>query len=547
MARKNRSRARGRGDVERSTIAPKSRFASFGALAICAVTGLLLALPWLWTPLGWLTWPVIAAISAIVDRSTPRQAFARLWLIGFVTQVTGFYWLPEVLTRFAGHPAPLAWFLCLALHALGAVRFGLVGWLVARFGGGAPIALPVAWTALEFVWPSLFPWRLGQSQFVWPAIVQIAEFTGAYGVTFLVAWGGAILNSGQAALRSPARAEVGRPLVRHAVPFALVLGPILAFGHWRMAVIDEDHARRDAIRVALIQPGNRGFPRAAACGELSRALPADVDLIIWPETAVGPLSIGFTDFGSPAQLEAEGRPPQSPLTGPRCYWLVGADSVQRDPEAYYNSAILVGPDQRVLSRYHKRVLIPFGEYIPGEHWFPSLRRFSPWEVAFSSGSSAEPLVMGERAKLGICICYEDLLPDLARESVANGANLLVNLTNDAWFGDSHALMQHQQLAAFRTIENRRTLIRCTTTGSTSVIAPTGRVERQAPVNQPAALICDVKTCDRATFYTRFGDVFAWGCLLILLARPASALLRGRSAGNRSREAGSRVDSRTPGS
>lgn len=485
--------------------------------AISIATGISLSIPWLWPFWGWTTWITFAVIAAVIDHSMPRQAFRRLWLMGFVTHACGFYWLPEVLMRFAGHPAPLAWILCVAFHGLGAVRFGIVGWIVSRFSGRSVLILPCTWTAMELLWPSLFPWRVGQSQLIWPPVVQIAEITGAYGVTFLVVWGGGLIYRGANGLfPRNGRSAAGPPFLWHATAFAVVMVLVLIFGRWRIEQVEKHLADRESFRVAVVQPGTRALLRANMCSEISRDLPKDVQLVVWPETAIGPVSMQFNDFGSEEQLKADGRPPESPLVGPRCYWLVGADSVQLEPEIYFNSAILVGPNQRILSRYHKRQLIPFGEYIPGEHWFPSLRRFSPWDVLFSAGISADPLVMGDEARLGICICYEDLLPSLCRESVFRGADILVNLTNDAWFGDSHALMQHQQLATFRTIENRRCLVRCTTTGSTAIISPTGRVERQAPLNRPAALVVDVKTCQIETFCSRWGDVFGWSCVLLTI-------------------------------
>lgn len=453
-------------------------------------------------------------MAAIIDRSTPRQAFRRLWLLGWITVLCGFYWLPEVLTRFAGHPPLVAWLLCLAFHGVGALRFGLVGWLVARCRGtDSVLMLPVVWTALEFVWPSMFPWRIGQSQLVWLPFAQIGEVTGVYGPTFIVLWGGSLLYVLLRNRVMPRGVPSHRvPLKWHIPAFAFVLGGIILFGHWRIARIEQYLEGRATLRVALVQPAFAGPERRKSCIELSRRLPEDIQLVVWPETAVGPLSMAFNDFGSAEQLAREGRPPASPLVGPRCFWLIGADSYQPSPETYFNSALLVDPAQEVLGRYHKRVLIPFGEYIPGEAWFPSLRRFSPWEVAFSSGNSSEPLVMGSDARLGVCICYEDLLAGQNRETVRAGADLLVNLTNDAWFGDSHALMQHQQLAAFRAIENRRYLLRCTSTGSTAVISPIGQTVAQAALHEPTSLIADVKTCELRTFYTRFGDVFALACL-----------------------------------
>ncbi len=475
---------------------------------------------------------------ALVAHGTPRQAFWRMWLVGYAMHVSGAHWLPDVLERFAGHPPALAWSLILLLHAFSAIRYGLVGWIVSRCRGEGRVILllPVVWTALEFLSPSLFPYRIGHALMQVPILVQFVELTGAYGPTFLVMWGGGLLYHLAARLLlaktlAPTGGRTGRkpsdsgasapvelpsqkgPMKWHFAAFVLVVALVVSFGAWRIRSIERYLADAPGLRVALIQSGTMGRDRLLACMKLSEELPDDVQLILWPESAIGSLAMEFDDFSSAEQMEAEDRDSQSPLVGPRAYYLVGGDSYQLEPERHYNSAMLVNPEQRIIARYHKRTLIPFGEYIPGERWFPSLRRFSPWEIAFEAGTSAEPLVVPGLAKPGICICYEDVLAGLNRATVAAGADLLVNLTNDAWFGESKALAQHQQLASMRTIENRRYLLRSTTTGSTAIISPTGVTVAQAPLGKPTALVTEVQTCDLTTFYTRFGDVFAWLCVL----------------------------------
>lgn len=130
------------------------------------------------------------------------------------------------------------------------------------------------------------------------------------------------------------------------------------------------------------------------------------------------------------------------------------------------------------------------------------------------------------------MCYEDLLASSARELAVAGADLLVNLTNDDWFGESLAVPQHQQLAQLRTVETRRYLLRSTTTGSTAVISPLGEVVVQAPLYQPNVLIVDVHTVDIETLYTRYGDVFGWACLFFAAGSVALGWLRGRHSGGR---------------
>ncbi len=133
------------------------------------------------------------------------------------------------------------------------------------------------------------------------------------------------------------------------------------------------------------------------------------------------------------------------------------------------------------------------------------------------GRSHEPLDVPGVARLGVLICYEDIVPEMARASSASGADVLINLTNDFWFGQTHALQQHLRLAVFRAVENKRYLLRSTTTGATAVISPTGEIIDQLPPDQPAALVASVQPLQIRTFYTLAGNVFAWACCLAVVA------------------------------
>ena len=256
------------------------------------------------------------------------------------------------------------------------------------------------------------------------------------------------------------------------------------------------------------------------CRELSQAIDEPVDLICWPESAVGrAYHVDETDLKPPPDANPGSIEAFRPYPEPQSHWLFGASSwatTASGEKFYYVSALLSDQQERIIDRYHKRSLVPFGEYIPGEKWFPSLRRFSPWPVHFVPGPSDDPVVALGLARIGVLICYEDIIAGTARASVRRGADLLVNLTNDFWFGQSPALRQHLHLAVFRAVENKRYLLRSTTTGATAVIAPTGRIIAQAPFGDPHTLLATVHTADLTTFYTQWGNVFAWACCAAVL-------------------------------
>jgi apolipoprotein N-acyltransferase len=184
----------------------------------------------------------------------------------------------------------------------------------------------------------------------------------------------------------------------------------------------------------------------------------------------------------------------------------------------FNSALLVAPDTRILGRYDKQQLLAFGEYIPLQHYVPFLRNISPTIGNLTPGSGGL-VTLPNGVSIGALICYEDILPFLGRQAVRQGAQLLVNLTNDAWFGQTRAPYLHRSLAAFRTIENRVYLVRVTNTGLTSIIDALGREQRALPIYQRDTLVHTIQPLQLSTIYTRYGDWFAQLCSVVALLLP----------------------------
>ena len=428
----------------------------------------------------------------------------------FLTCTAG---LASTIERFSPYSLPTAILMFVGYALLAGLQFGVFGYLAARLRPTVGMMVyPLAWVACELLWPSIFPWHFGCTQFQWITLIQITELTGVYGISFLIMWCAALTYETAARLY---KREAIAPLKVHLIVFAGTIAAALSFGWWRTRVVASYLARQPTVCVALVQPGER--PWLKQCTRLSRALEEQVDLICWPESAVpAAFSLTHADLKSPRPGAAQFR---RPYADPRCHLLFGASShlpESDDSRHLYVSALLADPQEQIVGRYHKRSLVPFGEYIPGERWFPSLHGFAAFGVRYAPGPSDEPLVIPNVAKLGVLICYEDIVAAMARASVRRGADILVNLTNDFWFGQSSALRLHLQLAAFRAVENKRFLLRSTTTGATAVVSPTGKIIAQAPYGEPATLIAKVQPVDLQTFYARFGNLFAWACCLALL-------------------------------
>jgi apolipoprotein N-acyltransferase len=185
----------------------------------------------------------------------------------------------------------------------------------------------------------------------------------------------------------------------------------------------------------------------------------------------------------------------------------------------FNTAVLIDRDGRVVGRYDKTYLLIFGEYLPFADWFPFLKKWLPEAGDFSPGTSVETFDF-EGVRLGILICYEDIIPAFGRKLAAKSPDILLNLTNDAWFGKTAEPYLHLQLATFRAIENRRYLLRSTNTGVSAVVDPVGRIVKQTSLDDAETVLADVAVMSGETIYQRYGDVFAWascGIAVVLLA------------------------------
>jgi apolipoprotein N-acyltransferase len=456
-----------------------------------------------------LPWVAVAPLIALAEANDPRRAFRLGWLAGIVGIACAFAWLVYAFRVFGGFSGWVA--LVLFLVPVGwmglqiALFMGLLAWI-----GPVPLGLaaPLTFTVVELTFPTLFPWRIAHTQGAVVPWLQTGELAGPYLLGFAIVW----LNAGLVGVLR--RRESGTMVAAG----ALVVG-LSVWGVVRMATVDAARAAAPAVRVGVVQgnigverKGDRSFFRRNLDDyrRLSTAIAERVDLLVWPETvAQRPLEKGTRT----PPVEAHPFP-----DAPRPLVFGGLTTEPgRAERRLYNSAFLLGADGTIAGRYDKRVLVPFGEYLPLATRFPSLRRFSPATGHFSAGSEPALLVVGDALRIGALICYEDVIPGPAREAVARGATLLLNLTNDAWYGASAEPYQHQALALWRAVETRRDFIRSTNTGLTTAVSATGRLLGELPIFAAATLEVDARLLDLPTFYARRGDVFAWIVVLVWLA------------------------------
>lgn len=481
--------------------------------ALC-VGAALVALPFLDSRLWPLAWLGLTPLFALAPEArSVRSAAVDGLVMGVVVNVLGFHWLVYTINRFGGFPLPLALAFFAVLAVYGAAQFALVAAVLRWAGRGAPLLLaPAIWTAIEFLYPNLFPWRLGHSQRDLVVLLQSGDLAGPYLLSFVMAW----LAAALARVR-----ERPRALVAPAV--AVVL--LVAYGAWRVERIEALLARAPVLDVGVVQ-GNLSLDEkrvdrlfdsnVARYRRLSESLAPPPDLLVWPETVV--------EWGIPADATDLGR--ADPYPRAPAALLFGAVAYRRSPGGveWLNSAFLRRRDGALGGRYDKIVLMPFGEFIPLASHFPWLKTLSPNTGDFQAGTGPGVLPLDERARIGTLICYEDLLAGHVRSTVRAGATLLVTIANDAWFGDSAALRQHETLALWRAIENRRSFVRATNTGLSSVIDPLGRTVAELPTWTATARTVPVRLLSVTTPYQQFGDVFG----LTVLALAISLLIYRRT-------------------
>lgn len=458
-------------------------------------------------PLGW-------AVQKAQDLSY-RTALLLGCITGFVSQAIGYYWLVGMLKNFSGFPVMICVLLASLFYVAHGLFFGLLAvywrWSL-RHRWMSATALPAAWVVLESSFPFLFDNFYANALHNQTSLIQVADIGGPWLVSGLLAACSGALIDGVCFKR-------WRPLL---TVLSLWLG-VIAYGHHTVSTVEARYKRSASINVGVVQVNMGMFEKHADPREglhrhltdsikLSQGAPKP-DLLIWPESAF--------NFMIPETLHDLSKSPLGTLDAAVLFGGLAERTVDGDLQ-HFNTAFLLNHEHNIVGTYDKTYLLAFGEYLPLGDKFPWIYQISPRTGHFTQGTHLRPLVYQHdnvSVRLGTLICYEDVLPSFVRKMVrASHPQVLVNITNDAWFGDTIEPWTHLALAKFRAVEHHLPLVRSTNSGVSAAIDPLGRVMQHTGVYRREAFAETIayESAPVLTLYARVGNLTWFVGLLTML-------------------------------
>ena len=513
-----------------------------------------------WWGLAPLLWALLSHL-CVEGKGPLRTAFLLGYLSGFLWYMGNCYWVRDTMARYGDMPPFAPTLLLIGYSAVLGLYWGVFGWavvLVRRTSGSTRVALavaPVLWTALELVAARFtsVPWdQLGYSQVDNTLVNRLAPWTGVYGISFLLVAVNALIAGGMlldcrrvhrfsdrqiagavgVVLMCCGGLGVTVPSEQPApTATAMLVQPNLDVantGYWA-GPGEWDRHMAEFVQLAGEECKNyiAGIPQTGAPTGQTLCPPYAKwpDLLVWPES---PAPYFEVDSRFRTSMAAVARAEKAPVIVSG----IGSEAGKNGEAVDHVSAMVFGADGEEVGRYDKIHLVPFGEYIPfskllffAHKLTGRVSRFTPGDVRKVFRLSA---ANGSAHRYGVFICYEAVFADEVRHFAQLGAEVLVNISDDGWYGDTSAPWQHLNMARMRAIENRRWILRATNNGVTCVIDPNGVVRQSIPRHQTDALPAEFAYRDDITFYTEHGDVFGWGCVLasaVLIAWAGRKLLR----------------------
>lgn len=466
----------------------------------------------------------IGLVPLLIVLRIEKGAF-KSFIFSFLTGIIFFggllFWISGIkLYQVPAWMLPIGWIL---ISLVLGVYIGIFG-LIVKYKWGLT---PFIWVSIEFIRSIFpmggFPWGiLGYSQYQNLMLIQIVDWTGVFGISFLIllvntAVSVVFLRFGQLReLKLQTLKSTQSPISHYfRIPWILYLCLLIIVACYIYGFIKMQNGLPSPdLKVALIQ-GNIGIEESwdwdvkqnevwqRLCRLTKQTAKDQPSLTIWTETAILDSPALLTSLRS--KLSALAKQMHTNL-------LVGAPHIEFNK--YYNSAFLFEETGEIIARYDKIHLVPFGEMLPLENIFPLLRELLPQVGYYSPGSKL--VVFQKPTRFNVLICYEGIFGDLTRKFVKRGAEFIVNITNDAWSQSKASYYQHFSMDIFRAIENKTYFLRAGNTGISAVITPYGYVKEILDIGKEGVITSKISPLSKKTFYTKYGDIFAYLCLAIML-------------------------------
>jgi len=497
-------------------------------IALAILSGVLLTGAFPKIGVDWLAWIALVPLLYAVKDLSADAGFRVGFITGLVHFLSLLYWLVPVMRTYGYLPLFLSVSILILLAAFLALFIALFATALTAVGqkpAACLVLTPMIWVALEYIRSFIFsgfPWELlGYSQYNRLQLIQISDILGVYGLSALIAFvnGAVFIALLYFVKRRWQQTDIAKKLAAGSMMAAILAVALTwSYGHWRLKAIDSLITAAPKTRISVIQ-GNIDqavkWDPAFQIDTIKRynQLSASVskqkpDLIVWPESAT---PFYFLYDVAPSEMVFEG------IRQSGTDFLIGSPSFLRTDGVvqYYNSAYLIIPEKKTMGKYDKTHLVPFGEYVPFKEWLPFLGKIVAQVGDFRAGKVGNTLPWRQE-QLGVQICYEIIFPGLSRAMAKNGASILINITNDAWFGKTSGPYQHFSMTVFRAVENRRSLARSANTGISGFIDPAGRILASTDLLQDAVATQLVPMLKERSIYTQIGDLFARICLALAL-------------------------------
>ena len=483
---------------------------------LTVLSALVLATCYLGSPFGAVSFVALVPFFHSVYSAGKKDSFRLgfLWGLAFFGPVL--WWIAPTISTYGKLPLWASWIIFGALACYLALYPALWAflsrWILPEKNDLSclgVLALASLWILLEFLRATVFsgfPWgSLAYSLCKIPLLIQTADLFGPYGVGFTIIFTNLALWQLILALENREFFRVHRTCICRCTAVAMALvASMMIYGRHVLSARERGDTRVAAIQGSFDQsvkwdPMYRmaTLERYKTLTKKAREEFPDLKLAVWPETAM-PFYFQEDSGLRKEVMDLAKRLHVAILFGSPSYYYDGEGKVR-----YRNSAFLVGPDGSFRGRYDKLHLVPFGEYMPWGSLTAWAREFLPTAGDFKAGDSAAPLI-SKPFRAGVMICFESIFPEISREEVLSGANILAIITNDAWFGRTAAPVQHADMAVFRAVETRRWIIRSANTGISRIISSSGEIISESKLFQPCVITGLVRLETRATPYVRFG-------------------------------------------